>query len=115
MGCLEGGVVVVSHPTRGVRWGIEGLWLGEKGRLSVDLSQVPKSEAPGAAGVSGAIRNGNDLPLELPCPLDDGADGDSGGPFGDPGLGGFYPGYSGDVEVDPGRVFGEDVEELGGC
>ena len=50
-----------------------------------------------------------DTKLELSCPLDDGADGDSGGAFGDPGLSGFYPGYSGDVEVDPWRVFCEDV------
>src|SRR5215469_3793438 len=46
--------------------------------------------------------------------FDQGADGDAGGAFGDPGFGVFHPGDTGDVEVNPGRVTDELFKEHGG-
>src|SRR5216684_1060254 len=45
--------------------------------------------------------------------VDQGAQGYAGGAFGEPGLGVVVPGGAGDVEVDPGRVAGEFLDEHG--
>src|SRR5579872_7239445 len=45
--------------------------------------------------------------------VDEGAEGDAGGAFGEPGLGVVVPGGAGDVEVDPGGVAGEFADEPG--
>src|SRR5271154_633300 len=47
-------------------------------------------------------------------PLYDAADGYSGRTFGGPGFGFVHPGHAGDVEVNPGGVFGEFLQEHGG-
>src|SRR5271165_2304028 len=46
-------------------------------------------------------------------PFDDTADGDAAGSAGGPGLVGVEPGHAGDVEVQPGRVADEFLEEHG--
>src|SRR5258708_7859007 len=46
-------------------------------------------------------------------PLHQAANSNSGWPFGDPALGLFHPGYSRDVEMDPGRIGDEFLEEHG--
>src|SRR5215469_18419771 len=43
--------------------------------------------------------------------MDNGAEGDAGGAFGEPGLGVVVPGGAGDVEMDPGRVAGEFTDK----
>jgi hypothetical protein len=48
---------------------------------------------------------------ELAGEFDEGADGDAAGTFGDPRLVGFHPGCPGDIEMDPGSVFDEFLEE----
>src|SRR5712691_1583141 len=45
--------------------------------------------------------------------VDQGAEGYAGGAFGEPGLGVVVPGGAGDVEVNPGRVAGEFLDEHG--
>src|SRR5260370_15371051 len=45
--------------------------------------------------------------------MDEGAEGDAGGAFGEPGLGVVVPGGAGDVQVDPRRVAGELLDEHG--
>src|SRR5712692_1315571 len=45
--------------------------------------------------------------------VDEGAEGDAGGAFGEPGLGVVVPGGAGDVQVNPGRVAGELLDEHG--
>ena len=49
-----------------------------------------------------------------PHPFQDGADGNAAGAFGDEGFVFVDPGEAGDVEVNPGRVFGKDVKEFSG-
>lgn len=46
-------------------------------------------------------------------PFQDAADAEAAGAFGDEGLGVFVPGHAGNVEVDPGGVACEDLQELG--
>src|SRR5713101_1192685 len=45
--------------------------------------------------------------------VDEGAEGYAGGAFGEPGLGVVVPGGAGDVQVNPGRVAGEFLDEHG--
>jgi len=45
--------------------------------------------------------------------VDEGAEGHAGGAFGEPGLGVVVPGGAGDVQVDPGSVAGEFLDEHG--
>src|SRR5229473_1568794 len=45
--------------------------------------------------------------------VDEGAEGYAGRPFGEPGLGVVVPGGAGDVQVNPGRVAGELLDEHG--
>src|SRR6266446_10487139 len=45
--------------------------------------------------------------------VDQGAEGYAGGAFGEPGLGVVVPGGAGNVEMDPGRVAGEFLDEHG--
>ena len=45
--------------------------------------------------------------------VDEGAEGDAGGAFGEPGLGVVVPGGAGDVEMNPRRVAGEFLDEHG--
>src|SRR5713101_2223594 len=45
--------------------------------------------------------------------VDQGAEGYAGGAFGEPGLGVVVPGGAGNVEVNPGRVAGEFLDEHG--
>src|SRR5579862_8952815 len=46
-------------------------------------------------------------------PFENGTNGDAAGTFRDVRLGVLDPGDASDVEMNPGGVFGEDVEELG--
>src|SRR6267143_6659388 len=43
--------------------------------------------------------------------MDEGSEGHAGGAFGEPGLGVVVPGGAGDVQVNPGRVAGEFLDE----
>src|SRR5208337_1233141 len=61
-----------------------------------------------------ATSSGDSAPFLVTAhPLEDRADSDAAGAFGDKWLGIFDPGKAGDVEVNPGSVFDEDFEELG--
>src|SRR5260370_32102406 len=45
--------------------------------------------------------------------MHEGAEGDAGGAFGEPGLGVVVPGGASDIEMDPRRVAGELLDEHG--
>ncbi len=74
-------------------------------KVNITLCDIHLATTPQTAG----------LLLVAPYPLQDAADAEAAGAFGDVGFGFLVPGHACNVEMDPGCFACEDVEELGCC